>query len=206
MVKIKTVVVTIHGQESIGKNMKDLSDKLDAEVFMDDAVFINLRYERLMTISNVFGRTRRMTAKFIAARLDAICAKYPGCRIIVIAHSNGTRALRIAMDMRYHPTKNWPIFWVDNALLLGCPIRRKYKWDKHPETEVVNFVSSNDKVVWFARFYGMGTAGRNSFKHKADNLRQIKVKWGHSGFLKQYKIIADVVRGIIRKGGGSIAT
>lgn len=198
----KTVVITIHGQESVGKNMKLLSDRLDAEDFMDgDVKFINLRYERLLTISNVFGRTRRMTAKYIAARLDAICAHHKGARIIVIAHSNGTRAARIAMDMRYHPKKKWPLFWIDDLILLGCPIKRNYKWSQHPETNVVNFVSTNDKVVWLARFYGMGGAGRFSFKHAAENLKQIYVKWGHSGFMEQYPIIAEAMRTIMGKGG-----
>jgi pimeloyl-ACP methyl ester carboxylesterase len=189
--KIKTVVVTIHGQESIGLKMKDLNNRLSKEDFMaTDSVFINLRYERLLTISNVWGRTRRMTAKYIAARLNGICLEYPNARIIIIAHSNGTRAARIAMDMRLRPAKNWPMFRVDDLILLGCPIKRNYKWTLHPATMVYNFASRNDKVVWFARFYGMGTAGRNKFKHAAPNLKQYVVKWGHSGFMEQYNVIA----------------
>lgn len=197
----KTVVITIHGQESTGLTMFELSKRLDAEDFMDDCEFINLRYEKLLTISNIFGRTRRMTAKYIAARLDAICERHKGARIIIIAHSNGTRAIRIAMDMRYHLKKKWPLFWVDNLILLGCPIKRNYKWSQHPDTNVVNFVSTNDKVVWFARFYGMGTAGRNRFKYPADNLKQREVKWGHSGFMEQYQIIAEEMRLIVGKEG-----
>ena len=48
----KTIVITIHGQESVGKNMKLLTDRLDAEGFMDDCIFINLRYTKLWTIVN----------------------------------------------------------------------------------------------------------------------------------------------------------
>ena len=198
----KTVVITIHGQESIGLNMAALNKKLSKEVWMDDDTeFINIRYTRLPTVVNTLPWVRKMTAKFIAARLDAICAHNPGARIIVIAHSNGTRATRIAMDMRYHLKKKWPLFWIDNLILLGCPIKRNYDWSNHPETEVVNFVSCNDKVVWLARFYGMGSAGRFKFDYEPGNLTQIMVKWGHSGFMKQYPIIAEVMRGIVGKGG-----
>jgi hypothetical protein len=195
----KTIVVTIHGQASVGLNMFALSKKLDAEDFMDDCEFINIRYTRLPTIVNTLPWARTMTAKYVAARLDAICAKYPGARIIVIAHSNGTRATRIAMDMRYHLKKKWPLFWIDDLILLGCPIKRNYKWSQHPTTSVTNFVSENDLVVWAAKFYGMGTAGRNRFKYPADNLKQIQVRWGHSGFMEQYPIIADVMRSIVGK-------
>jgi hypothetical protein len=59
---------------------------------------------------------------------------------------------------------------------------------------VINFVSKNDKVVWFARFYGMGTSGRNGFKKKCSNLKQVCVKWGHSGFMKKYPMIRTYVQ------------
>ncbi len=196
----KTVVITIHGQESIGENMRLLSSKLASEPFMDDCAFINFRYTKLPTIVNTLPWVRTMTAKYIAARLNGIYHEYPKkVRIIVIAHSNGTRATRIAMDMRLKPKKKWPVFRIDNLLLLGCPIKRNYNWNKHPHTKVVNFVSSNDLVVWAARFYGMGTAGRNGFKHVAANLKQLWVKWGHSGFMEQYKIITEVMKTIIEK-------
>jgi alpha-beta hydrolase superfamily lysophospholipase len=127
-----------------------------------------------------------MTAKYIAARLDTIDSDYPEGRIIVIAHSNGTVAVSKAMDMRYK-ANNWPAFSVDGLILLGSPMKRNYDWGNHPFTEVINFISKNDKVVWLARFYGMGAAGRYGFKKKRRNLKQVCVKWGHSGFMKQYR-------------------
>jgi pimeloyl-ACP methyl ester carboxylesterase len=198
----KTVVVTIHGQESDGENMFLLSEKLDVEDFMDDCIFINLRYSRLSTISNIFRRNRTMTAKYIAARLNGICNKYPEARIIIIAHSNGTRAARIAMDMRLKPKKKWPAFRVDELILLGCPIKRNYDWGRHPSTHVLNFISSNDWVVWAARFYGMGQAGRYGFKKKPVNLYQFRVRWGHSGFMKQYHIISAFVQEAVERDDG----
>lgn len=199
---VKTVVVTIHGQESIGKNMAYVNQQLAGEDFMDDCIFINLRYEKLLTIFNIRGRTRRMTAKYIAARLNAICMQYPNARIIVIAHSNGTRAARIAMDMRLRPAKNWPTFRVDDLILLGCPIKRNYRWSIHPATMVYNFASTNDTVVWLARFYGMGSAGRYKFKHEGPNLTQYFVKWGHSGFVNHYPIISGCMCSIMKKEKG----
>lgn len=198
----KTVVVTIHGQESIGQNMALLSGRLDAEDFMDDCVFINLRYTKLPTAINTLPWVRTMTAKYVAARLNGICNKYPDARIIVIAHSNGTRATRIAMDMRLKPKKKWPAFRVDELILLGCPIKRNYDWGRHPKTQVLNFISSNDWVVWAARFYGMGQAGRYGFKKKPKNLRQFRVTWGHSGFMERYGMIAAFVEGAVERGDG----
>jgi hypothetical protein len=197
---VKTVIVTIHGQESIGKNMADLNQRLAGEDFADDCVFINLRYTRLWTIVNTLPWARTMVAKYVAARLNGIKHQYPGAVIIVVAHSNGTRATRIAMDMRLKPKKKWPMFKIDHLLLLGCPIKRNYKWSRHPSTNVYNFISTNDKVVWLARFYGMGSAGRNGFKHGAPNLKQYYVKWGHSGFMKHYPIIFNCVKSIMLRG------
>jgi hypothetical protein len=197
--KVKTVVITIHGQESVGKNMADLGGRLSGEDFMDNCIFINLRYERLLTIFNIRGRTRRMTAKYIASRLNTITRyQYPDAMIIIVAHSNGTRAARIAMDMRLKPKKKWPLFRVDHLVLLGCPIKRNYDWSAHPLTLVYNFISSNDKVVWLARFYGMGSAGRWGFGYEPGNLTQYHVRWGHSGFMKHYIVIANCVRKIMK--------
>lgn len=195
--KLKTVVITIHGQESIGKNMEDLSYQLNQEDFMDDCIFINLRYERLLTISNIFRRTRTMTAKYIAARMNGICLQYPNTRIIVIGHSNGGRAMRIAMDMRLKPKNRWPQFRVDNLILLGCPIKRNYNWSNHPDTQVINFVSTNDRIVWWARFYFMGGSGRFAFDNEPSNLQQIYVRWGHSGFMQQFDKICKEVKVIV---------
>lgn len=193
----KAVLVTIHGQESVGKNMALLSGALDKEVFMDDCIFINLRYTKLWTIVNTLPWVRTMTAKYIAARLAYITLKHPTRRIIAVTHSNGCRATRIAMDMRLKPKKKWPQFRIDNLVLLGCPIKRNYKWSRHPFTRVVNFVSTNDKVVWLARFYGMGSAGRFGFKYRASNLEQKNVRWGHSGFMEFYPKIKQVIKDII---------
>ena len=187
-----TVIVTVHGQESKGEILKELSYKLSKDI-KGDVTFINLRYPRLLTVVNTLPWARKMTAKYIAARMDTIDSDNPCTKIIVIAHSNGTRAMRIAMDMRYNEAVNWPKFAVDGLILLGSPIRRNYDWSNNPHTEVVNFISTNDKVVWLARFYGMGGAGRFGFKKVPRNLMQIKVKWGHSGFMKKYSLIRTYV-------------
>ncbi len=198
---IKTVIVTIHGQESKGKNMALLSTELSKEKVLTDCAFINIKYTRLLTVVNTLPWVRTMTAKYVASRLETIKYMYPGARVIVLAHSNGTRASRIAMDMRLRPKKKWPKFKIDNLILLGCPIKRNYKWTKHLKTKVVNFISSNDRVVWLARFYGMGAAGRYGFKYEGSNLTQIRVKWGHSGFMKEYNLISSVVLNILLTEG-----
>ena len=194
----KAVVITVHGQESIGLNMAALSKRLEGDGFIDDCVFINIRYTKLWTVVNTLPWVRTMTAKYVSARLNAITNQYPKAQIIVVAHSNGTRATRIAMDMRLKPKKKWPGFRIDNLILLGCPIKRNYNWNKHPHTQVVNFISKNDWVVWAARAYGMGSAGRYGFKHVPHNLKQIIVKWGHSGFMNGYSLIANHMKFITR--------
>ncbi len=196
--KIKLVIVTIHGQESIGANMAKLACRLRCEDFMKDGIIINLRYTKLWTIVNTLPWVRTMTAKYIAARLNGICNQYPKAQILVIAHSNGTRATRIAMDMRLKPKKKWPAFRIDKLVLLGCPIKRNYNWNRHPHTEVSNFISSNDWVVWAARAYGMGSAGRYGFCREPTNLTQYHVRWGHSGFMEQYTLISNHLNLVIR--------
>ncbi len=194
---MKTVIVTVHGQESNGKKQKELSKRLATDI-QGEVAFVNLRYTRLLTVVNTLPWVRSMTAKYIAARLDTIDSDNPDSRIIVIAHSNGTRAMRIAMDNRYIPKKNWPKFRVDGLLLLGCVIKRNYDWSKQPHTRVINIVSRNDKVVWLARFYGMGTSGRDGFKKDCGNLHQLYVRIGHSGFMKKYFTIMACVKYLMK--------
>lgn len=193
---MKVVLVTIHGQESKGKNLQELSLRLSKEPFTKDWVFINIRYTRLLTIVNTLPWVRSMTAKYVAARLDTIDSDYPDHKIIVVAHSNGTRATTIAIEKSNY-VKLYPRFRIDNLILLGCAVRRNFDWRWYPNIDVVNFISSNDWVIFWAKLYGMGVAGRKGFKIKAPNLRQIKVRWGHSGFLKQYEKIRDEVRKVI---------
>ena len=190
---MKTVLVTIHGQESRGENLRELSERLSREQFAEDWIFINIRYSRLLTIVNTLPWVRKMTAKYIAARLDTIDSDYPNDEIIVIAHSNGTRATKIAIIKSDDFTKPYPRFRIDKLILLGCAIKRNFDWGDYPDIEVVNFVSSNDWVIRFARLYGMGRAGLKGFINRPSNLRQEYVRWGHSGFLKQYERVRDVI-------------
>ncbi len=207
---MKTVIITVHGQESNGKTLKQLSDRLaediqkyvrlaaDLSLKRTEVEFINIRYPRLLTVVNALPWVRKITAKYIAARLDTIDSDNPEANIIVIAHSNATRAMRIAMDMRYNTKKNWPKFKVDGLILLGCVIKRNYDWSNNPYTEVINLVSTNDKIVWLARFYGMGSAGRFGFKKQPENLMQLYNKYGHSGFMQIYYTIKTCVKYLMK--------
>lgn len=195
----KVVVVTVHGQESKGKNLQELSLRLSKEPFARDWVFINIRYTRLLTVVNTLPWVRSMTAKYIAARLDTIDSDYPDHKIIVIAHSNGTRATTIAIKKSHNPRLKYPKFRIDKLILLGCAVRRNFDWNKYPFIKVVNFISTNDWVIFWAKLYGMGTAGRKGFKIKAPNLKQITGKWGHSGIIKQYWNIRGDIKGYIER-------
>lgn len=190
---MKTVVVTVHGQESKGKNLKELSDRLSKEPFAEDWEFVNIRYTRLLTVVNTIPWVRSMTAKYIAARLDAIDSDYPDSLIYVVAHSNGTRATKIAIEKSAY-IKSYPKFRIDKLFLLGSAISRKFDWGNYPKIEVTNFYSTNDWVIFWAKLYGMGTSGRHGFRKESPNLRQIKVRWGHSGFLEHYELVANEIR------------
>ena len=192
----EAVIVTIHGQESKGKNLELLSAKLASELSYK-CDFINLRYTRLLTIVNTLPWVRTMTAKYIAARLETIGLKWPSSKVIVIAHSNGTVAIGRALLNRLNPKKKWPEFRLDGLVLLGCPMKRNFDWSKFPLTKVINFISKNDMVVFLARAYGMGAAGRYGFKKKPYNLHQLCVRWGHSGFNKGFSLIRNAVRVLI---------
>ena len=190
------VIVTIHGQESRGQNMAKLTAKLAGEM-SHNCEFVNMKYKRLLTIVNTLPWVRTMTAKYIAARLETIGLKWPDSKVIVIAHSNGTVATGRALLNRKNPKKKWPEFRLDGIVLLGCPMKRNFNWGAFPKTEVINFISKNDMVVFLARAYGMGAAGRYGFKPDAKNLHQVCVRWGHTGFLKGYSLIRNAVKVII---------
>ncbi len=192
----KAVIVTIHGQESRGQNMGKLSARLASEMSID-CDFVNMKYTRLLTIVNTLPWVRTMTAKYIAARLETIGLKWPNSKVIVVAHSNGTVATGRALLNRNNPKKPWPGFRLDGIVLLGSPLKRKFDWRKFPEIQVINFVSKNDKVVFLARLYGMGAAGRYGFKIRAVNLHQVCVRWGHTGFLAGYGLIRNAVKILI---------
>jgi hypothetical protein len=192
----EAVIVTIHGQESRGQNMAKLTAQLAGDL-SHNCDFVNMKYKRLLTIVNILPWVRTMTAKYIAARLETIGLKWPNSKVIVIAHSNGTVATgRALMNMR-NPKKKWPEFRLDGLILLGCPMKRNFNWNNFPEIEVINFVSKNDMVVFMARAYGMGAAGRYGFKKSAVNLHQLCNKWGHTGFLRGYSLIRNAVKILI---------
>ncbi len=191
---VKKVVVTVHGIKSRGKELQKLTDLLSKEEFIDHNYrFVNIRYTKLLAVVNTLPWVRTMTAKFVASRLETVRWKFRNAKVIVICHSNGTVAVSKAMEKAFNPKKPYPRIRIDRVVLLGCAIKRSFNWGRYPYTDIVNFVSSNDKVIFFSRLYGMGRAGRYGFKNKYGNLTEFKVKWGHSGFLEEYEMIKKEV-------------
>lgn len=187
---VKFVICTIHGIESKGKNLKELSERLSKEVFIDYSYkFINIRYNRLLAIVNTLPWVRKMTAKYVASRLETVRWKFRNANIIVICHSNGTVAVSKAIKKSFNLKKPYPRIKVDRLVLLGSAVGMNFKWGNYTHIDVVNFISSNDLVIFFSRLYGMGRSGRYGFKRESENLTQFKVKWGHSGFNDHYWII-----------------
>jgi hypothetical protein len=92
----------------------------------------------------------------------------------------------------------YPEFRVDAVNLLGCPMKRGFDWGRFPNTEVNLFISKNDIVVYMARLYGMGAAGRYGFKKRTHNLTQGTYEYGHSGFMSIYTTIKRAIETDIR--------
>ena len=190
---LKFVVVTIHGQQSEGENLYKLTQRLKEED-IDGGVYLNITYPRVGFFENWRNFSRRVVTKLVASELESICLKHPGCKIIVIAHSNGTRAVVNAI-VKSRKKGRFPRFNIDRLILLGSVVKRGFDWSKYHDIAVTNFVSSDDFIVRLAWLYGMGTSGRSGFKKNAPNLEQIYTMHGHSRFLKNYDMIRDAVFG-----------
>ncbi len=186
MIKANVVIVTIHGIRK-GDKMKKLREKLAID--FPEHIIEKIDYGYLRAFINYFPIMRTNVSKYVASRLETIKYKYPSKRVVVVAHSNGTWAIGRATE------KNNPMrFRINGIILLGSVLKRNFDWGKFPFIKVINFISTNDKVVFLSKpFYFMGWSGRYGFKKKPLNLEQIYVKWGHSGFLKQYEKIRNVV-------------
>lgn len=190
--KIETVIATVHGQATYGEKMALLNQRLEKDYVGKYCIFKNITYPKVNTIENLLGVCRRSSTKIVASEIESLTLQYPNAIIIIIGHSNGTRAIVNAI-VKSKTDELFPRVEINKLILLGCVVKRKFDWNLYPEINVVNIVSTNDRIVWFAKWYGMGRAGREGFIKKAPNLKQIFTRHGHSGFMKHYNMIKNVV-------------
>jgi hypothetical protein len=190
---VKNVIVTVHGIKSKGKNLEKLSLYMSKDKFFVDSHFSNINYGKLLAVVNYIPIVRSLTMELVASRLATITYKYPNAKIVVICHSNGTWAISKALE------KYYPKFKIDQLILLGCVIKRKFDWKKYININVFNFIGVKDKVLLLAKpFYGMGWSGRYGFKTHSKNLKQFRFNWGHTGFVREMDTIKSVVKSFLR--------
>lgn len=190
--KIKVVIATVHGIESYGKNMLAFSDYCRLEDTIAAAAnntglethYANIVYGRVSAWINRFPILRDLVADNVALELKVLKYRFPNALIVLVAHSNGTWATKGAI-VRYYREFN-----LDLLILLGCVMKRGFRWSLYPSITVINYVGKRDWIVFLAKpFYAMGWAGVYGFKHEAKNLRQIETDWGHTGFVNHFSKI-----------------
>lgn len=186
---MKNVIVTIHGIRK-GDTMQQLRVLISEDKLFEDCIIEGIDYGYVRALVNYIPFVRRLTTKYIISFLRRISYQYPYAQITVIAHSNGTWAVGRALEKGRREAK----FNINKLVLFGSVLKRKFDWNRFKAIKVYNFYSSNDKVVLLAKpFYGMGWSGRYGFKKDALNLIQEDVKAGHTGFLKEYKTLQEVL-------------
>ncbi|KKL73593.1 hypothetical protein LCGC14_2073350 [marine sediment metagenome] len=179
----KINLITIHGIRSKGDVLeKTAYDTL--VVLPDDSyshgIVTPIDYPRVLALMHHIPWVRKVIEWGIARRLHEIALMYPGYENIVMAHSNGSRALsRVLETTHNYQGINSPLdFRIKKILLFGSIIPRGYDWARFSDIKVTNFVGTKDKAVLFSR----GWSGRFGFKNQASNVEQIKFRGGHSDY------------------------
>ena len=162
----KINIITIHGIRSNG----DLLEKtaLDALNALPDDVYSHgmvtpIDYPRVLAVMHRIPWVRKVVEWGVCRRLHEIALMYPDYDTVVMAHSNGSRALSRVLETvnKYHGIKTYEDFRIKKVLLFGSIIPRKYDWSRFGMLKVVNFIGMKDKAVLFSK----GWSGRYGFKH-----------------------------------------
>ncbi len=139
-------------------------------------------YPRVLAVMHHVPWVRKVVEWGIARRLHEIALMNPGFENVVMAHSNGSRALSRVLETaktKYHGINSYEDFKLKKILLFGSIIPRNYDWSRFGRSlKVVNFVGTKDKAVLFSK----GWSCRFGFKNPADNVKEYKFKGGHSDY------------------------
>ncbi len=182
----KINIITIHGIRSNGAILE--ATALEAlQALPDDGyshgMVTPIDYPRVLAIMHHIPFVRKVIEWGIARRLHEIALMYPDFEHVVMAHSNGSRALSRVLETaqsKYVNIKSYEDFRIKKILLFGCIIPRNYDWSRFPNIEIVNFIGTKDKAVLFSR----GWSGRLGFKKFSRNINQYRFKGGHSDYSK----------------------
>jgi hypothetical protein len=183
----KLNIITIHGIRSKG----DLLEATALEVLraLPDDEYSHCRmtpidYPKVYAVMHHIPFVREVIEWGITRRLHEIALLYPDYDHVVMAHSNGSRALSRVLETahtKYINIKSYEDFKIKKVLLFGSIIPRNYDWSRFNRSlKVVNFVGTKDKAVLFSK----GWSGRYGFRNPASNVKQYFFDGGHSDYAK----------------------
>ncbi len=179
----KLNIITIHGIESHG----DLIEATAHEVLslLEDDDYSHGRvtaidYPKVRALFHHFPFHRKAIEWGVARRLHEIALMYPDFEHVVMAHSNGSRALSRVLETAslFSGIRSYKDLGIKKIMLFGSIVSRNYDWSRYPDIDIVNFVGRKDKAVLFSK----GWSGRYGFKNPADNVKQVYFNGGHSDY------------------------
>ncbi len=196
---MKVKIVSFHGLYSQGDNLEIVTLKLMEELHKrgHDVIAKQHDYPKLNVAMGYFNWSRDIVRDYMFKCLQLERAKDPYHYTIVLTHSNATWGISRVVG-KYFNTGNWsePIR-IDRLVLFGSTVKRNYDWGRYP-IDVINFVGTKDKVVWFSKLFRMGWSGRKGFKIKSSKLTQIFRPWRHSDFVLPRNF--DIIKSMVLKG------
>ena len=183
----KINIITIHGIRSKGDLLEATALKT-LEALPDDGyshgMVTPIDYPKVYAVMHHIPWVHKVVEWGIARRLHEISLMYPDFDHVVMAHSNGSRALSRVLETaksKYHGIRSHKDFLIRKILLFGSIIPRNYDWSRFRDIEIVNFIGTKDKAVLFSK----GWSGRYGFKDASDNVKQYKFSGGHSDYAEK---------------------
>lgn len=188
-------MITAYGVRSKGDNIEDLADKISNSLY--------LRHDMATPVSNIevpyqwaIKQRRRFQrealVEILDARLENVARRHPNDTLILLIHSNATRAFKGALIKG-----NYGLYRLRQVFLFGSIIKQGFDWSEYPDLRVINFVGSKDKVILFGALYRNGWSGRYGFYEPANNLTEYYMPdWGHTSYASDPKAVDMVVSAI----------
>lgn len=190
-------LITGYGVRSSGDNIEGLADKITLALrlrygIQAETSSIEVPYQWAIKQRRRFQR--EALVEILDSRLENVARRYPEDILILLVHSNATRAFKGVLVKG-----NYRLYRLNQVFLFGSIIKRGFDWSKYPALKVYNFVGSRDKVVLFGALYRNGWSGRYGFYELANNLTQYFMDdWGHTSYASDPKTV-DMVVGNIKK-------
>lgn len=198
---INTVLLSYHGLYSEGHNLSILTNRLefDLETKGYKVAVAQTDYPMLGAISGIKPWNRKVVPLLMLESLAKYRYKYPGARIWVLCHSNGTLGISNALVeyFKHYGKGRYDPIRIDKLILFGSVVKRNFDWGVYGRIKVLNFVGSKDRVSSLARLWWAGSSGKSGFKIDTPNLTQYYTDWKHSDFVlpENYEYIRERIIG-----------